>query len=43
MKNQFYPKTRQVVLEEDPDAFLIVGQASEIFGEGFKSHDQPML
>lgn len=43
MKNQFFPKTRQLVLEEDPLAFLIVGQASEIFGEGFKSHHQPML
>ena len=42
MKNQIYPKVRQLVREEDPDAFLIVGQASEIFGEGFKRHDEPL-
>ena len=43
IKNQFYPRTRQLVLEEDPNAFMIVGQSSEIFGEGFKPHDEPLL
>jgi len=43
MKKQFFPKVRQLVLEEDPDAFLIVGQASEVFGEGFKAHNEPLL
>ncbi len=43
LKNQFFPKAHQIILEEDPDAFLIVGQASEIFGEGFKDHRGPLL
>ncbi|MDO4732991.1 MAG: YitT family protein [Bacillota bacterium] len=43
MKKQFFPKVRKLVLEEDPNAFLIVGQASEVFGEGFKAHNEPLL
>ncbi|MBR0090410.1 MAG: YitT family protein [Lachnospiraceae bacterium] len=33
-----YPKAEEVVREEDPEAFLIVSNASEIFGEGYKSY-----
>lgn len=43
LKNQIFPKAHQIILEEDPAAFLIVGQASEIFGEGFKDHRGPLL
>ena len=33
-----YPKAEAIVREEDPEAFLIVSSASEIFGEGYKSY-----
>lgn len=33
-----YPKAEEIVREEDPEAFLIVSNASEIFGEGYKSY-----
>lgn len=32
------PAAREVVAENDPDAFLIVAGVSAVFGEGFKSH-----
>ncbi len=31
------PRAQQVVREEDPEAFMIVTNATEIFGEGYKS------
>ncbi len=37
MKKQLSPRAEQVVREEDPQAFMIVTSASEIFGEGYKS------
>lgn len=33
-----YTKIRQIVTEEDTDAFFIVSSASEVFGYGYKSH-----
>ncbi len=38
VKKHVYPKLKDVVTEEDPKAFLIVSSASEVFGEGYKSH-----
>ena len=32
------PKAQQIVKEEDPEAFMIVSDATEIFGEGYKSY-----
>lgn len=32
------PKTEEVVKEEDPQAFMIVTSATEIYGEGYKSY-----
>ena len=38
MRKQLFPKARTIVKEEDPSAFMIVSNANEIFGEGFKDH-----
>lgn len=38
IKKRVYPRAEEIVREEDPDAFLIVSSASEIFGEGYKSY-----
>ena len=37
MKKQLSPKAEEIVREEDPLAFMIVTNATEIFGEGYKS------
>ena len=33
-----YSKIREIVREEDRDAFFIVSNASEVFGDGYKDH-----
>ena len=38
MRKQLFPQARTIVKEEDPAAFMIVSNANEIFGEGFKDH-----
>lgn len=38
MRKPLAPKAQQIVKEEDPDAFMIVSDATEIFGEGYKSY-----
>lgn len=38
MKKTLSPRAEQVVREEDSEAFMIVSNASEIFGEGYKSY-----
>lgn len=37
MKKQISAQVEVIVREEDPDAFMIVTSATEIFGEGYKS------
>ena len=37
-KKQFFPKIKDIVKEEDRNAFLIISNASDIYGEGFKDH-----
>lgn len=37
MRKQLSPRAEAVVREEDPEAFMIVTKANEIFGEGYKS------
>ena len=37
-RKDVYPRAEQIVREEDPQAFLIVTSATEIFGEGYKSY-----
>lgn len=38
VKNFLYPKLRDIVKEIDPEAFMIVSSANEIYGEGYKNH-----
>lgn len=38
MRKPLSPKAEAVVKEEDPQAFLIVTNATEIYGEGYKSY-----
>ncbi len=38
MRKQIAPRTEAVIKEEDPEAFMIVTSATEIFGEGYKSY-----
>lgn len=37
MKKRLSPRAEAIVREEDPEAFMIVTGATEIFGEGYKS------
>lgn len=38
MRKPLAPKAQQIVKEEDTEAFMIVSDATEIFGEGYKSY-----
>ena len=38
IKKRLSPMAEDIVRDEDPDAFMIVSSASEIFGEGYKSY-----
>ena len=38
VRNYLYPRLRDIVKETDPDAFMIVSSANEIYGEGYKPH-----
>lgn len=38
VKKHLYPRLRDIVREEDPAAFMIVGDAHEVYGLGFRSH-----
>lgn len=37
-RKQLYPKLKEIVEDEDDMAFMIVSWATDIYGEGFKSH-----
>ena len=39
LKMKSLPEARDIVREEDKNAFMVVTQASSVFGEGYKSHD----
>lgn len=39
LKKQLLPNARDIVREEDPQAFMIIATASDIIGEGYKAHD----
>lgn len=39
MHKQVLPKVRSIVSEVDGNAFMIVSKATEVFGEGFKGHN----
>ena len=38
VKKLLYPRLRDIVREEDPSAFMIVSDAQEVYGLGFRSH-----
>lgn len=38
-----YPRVKSIVYEEDPGAFMIVTNASETYGKGFKIHTEEEL
>lgn len=38
VKKATAPKTEVIVKEEDPQAFMIISSATEIYGEGYKSY-----
>lgn len=38
IRKQMAPKAEEIVKEEDPQAFMIVTSATEIYGEGYKSY-----
>ena len=42
-KKQNLPKIQNVVIELDPDAFMIISSANEVLGQGYKSHFQDKL
>ncbi|WP_276947759.1 YitT family protein [Acetatifactor muris] len=37
VKKYLFPKAEEIVRQEDPDAFMIITSATEIYGEGYKS------
>lgn len=38
IRKHMYPKLRDIVRENDPDAFMIVSDVHEVYGLGFRSH-----
>ena len=38
IRKRLSPQAEDIVRDEDPNAFMIVSSASEIFGEGYKSY-----
>ncbi len=38
VKNYLFPKLRDIIKDNDPQAFTIVTSAQEIYGEGYKQH-----
>ena len=40
VRKQLLPKAQQIVSEEDASAFMIVTTANDVFGEGYKRHDE---
>ena len=43
VKPVVYPRLRDIVREEDREAFMIVSSAKEIYGEGYISPDSDEL
>ncbi len=43
LKMRALPQAREIVRQEDADAFMIVTKATSVFGEGFKSHAEDDL
>lgn len=43
VRKQLFHKAKQLVCKHDPSSFIIVSNASEIFGEGYKTHSAEEL
>ncbi len=43
VKKHLFHKTKQLICKEDPASFIIVSNATEIFGEGYKPHNHEEL
>lgn len=43
IRMRMLPQAREIVRQEDTDAFMIVTKATSVFGEGFKSHTEEDL
>ena len=43
VKPTIYPRLRDIVREEDREAFMIVSSAKEIYGEGYLPPDKEEL
>lgn len=43
VKKHHFTRAREIVTEEDRNAFLIISSASEVFGEGYKKHESEDL
>lgn len=43
VKKQTTPKALKIVKHEDPEAFTIISTANEVFGEGYKNHDDKSI
>lgn len=43
MRKQLLPLAREIVKQEDEDAFMIISSANQVFGEGFRRHDSEDL
>ncbi|HAN21290.1 MAG: hypothetical protein A2Y15_02210 [Clostridiales bacterium GWF2_36_10] len=39
MRKQQLPRAREIVLQVDEEAFMIISSANQVFGEGFRRHD----
>ena len=42
VKKHLYPMLRDIIREEDPDAFMIVTSAKEVYGLGYRSHQEDL-
>lgn len=43
MRKQLVPKAEKIVKEEDENAFLIITNATEVYGEGYKSYFEDII
>ena len=43
LRMRMLPQAREIIRQEDEDAFVIVTKATNVFGEGFKSHAEDDL
>lgn len=42
VKKHLYPNLRDIVRDEDPEAFMIVSAAQDVYGLGYRSHHEEL-